>query len=88
VCAGATGYVASSENPFGSAKYTVRSDPSATAETVEQLLVDRGVEHVTYSGWEAIDAEERGRGEPHGRPRVKLVTWDELRAAARSIAAT
>jgi len=65
-----------------------RGDPSATAETVEQLLVDRGVEHVTYSGWEAIDAEERGRGEPHGRPRVKLVTWDELRAAARSIAAT
>jgi ferredoxin--NADP+ reductase len=60
-----------------------RSDPTATAETVEELLADRGVEHVTYAGWEAIDTEERGRGEPHGRPRVKLVTWDELRAAAR-----
>jgi ferredoxin--NADP+ reductase len=64
-----------------------RDDPAATAETVEQLLADRGVEHVTYAGWEAIDEEERGRGEPHGRPRVKLVTWDDLRAAARSIAA-
>jgi ferredoxin/flavodoxin---NADP+ reductase len=64
-----------------------RGDPSATAETVDELLDSRGVEHVTYAGWEAIDTEERGRGEPHGRPRVKLVTWDELRASARSIAA-
>ncbi len=64
-----------------------RGDPSATAETVEELLVSRGVEHVTYAGWEAIDEEERGRGEPQGRPRVKLVSWDDLRAAARSIAA-
>jgi ferredoxin--NADP+ reductase len=65
-----------------------RGDPSATAETVEELLAARGVEHVTYAGWEAIDAEERGRGEPQGRPRVKLVTWEDLRAAARGIAAT
>ena len=64
-----------------------RGDPAATAETVEELLAARGVEHVTYAGWEAIDAEERGRGEPHGRPRVKLVGWDELRETARSIAA-
>ena len=61
-----------------------RGDPAATAETVEQLLVDRGVAYVTYTGWEAIDADERGRGEPHGRPRVKLVTWNELLDAARS----
>jgi ferredoxin/flavodoxin---NADP+ reductase len=64
-----------------------RGDPSATAETVDELLDSRGVEHVTYAGWEAIDTEERGRGEPHGRPRLKLVTWDELRATARSMAA-
>jgi ferredoxin/flavodoxin---NADP+ reductase len=61
-----------------------RGDPSATQETVEQLLADRGVQHVTYAGWEAIDAEERGRGEPHGRPRVKILTWSELLDAARS----
>jgi ferredoxin--NADP+ reductase len=60
-----------------------RGDPAATAETVEQLLADRHVDHVTYAGWEAIDSEERGRGEPHGRPRVKLVTWSELLDAAR-----
>jgi hypothetical protein len=33
---------------------------------------------VTYSGWDAIDALERGRGEELGRPRVKLLTWEEL----------
>jgi ferredoxin/flavodoxin---NADP+ reductase len=64
-----------------------RGNPAATAETVERLLAERGVEHVTYMGWEAIDAEEMNRGVPFGRPRVKLLTWDELRAAARSVAA-
>jgi len=38
-------------------------------------------------GWEAIDAEEQSRGVSLGRPRVKLVTWDELRSAARSVTA-
>jgi ferredoxin/flavodoxin---NADP+ reductase len=61
-----------------------RGDPAATAETVEELLAARGLEHVSYAGWEAIDAEERRRGEPHGRPRVKLSTWTELLDAARS----
>jgi ferredoxin--NADP+ reductase len=63
-----------------------RGDPSASAETVEELLAARGVDHVTYAGWEAIDVEEQARGEPHGRPRVKLVAWDELVATARKVA--
>jgi ferredoxin--NADP+ reductase len=33
---------------------------------------------VDYTGWEAIDAHERALGEPHGRPRVKLVSRDEM----------
>jgi ferredoxin--NADP+ reductase len=37
---------------------------------------------IDYAGWEAIDEAERGAGEPHGRPRVKLCTFDELLAAA------
>jgi ferredoxin--NADP+ reductase len=44
----------------------------------EELLVDRGAPFVEYAGWEAIDEHERDLGTPHGRPRVKLVTWDEL----------
>jgi ferredoxin/flavodoxin---NADP+ reductase len=50
---------------------------------LDELLAERGVEVVTYVGWEAIDAAERAAGEPQGRPRVKLCTWDELLAAAR-----
>ncbi len=61
----------------------VRGDASATAESVDELLSSRCVEHVTYAGWEAIDAAERARGEPQGRPRIKLSTWAELQAAAR-----
>ena len=52
--------------------------------TIDDLLAERGAEVVMYGGWEAIDALERSRGEPHGRPRVKLASWDELLTAARS----
>jgi ferredoxin--NADP+ reductase len=52
--------------------------------SLEALLADRGVDAVLYAGWEAIDAVERAAGEPLGRPRVKLRTWDDLLAAARS----
>jgi ferredoxin--NADP+ reductase len=57
--------------------------PERAEGTIEDLLAARGVEVVMYAGWEAIDAVERSRGEPHGRPRVKLCTWNELLAAAR-----
>ncbi len=60
-----------------------RGDAAATAESVEELLASRGVEYVSYAGWEAIDAAERARGEPQGRPRIKFSTWAELQAAAR-----
>jgi ferredoxin--NADP+ reductase len=55
-----------------------------SGESLESMLVERGVEAVEYAGWEAIDEHERALGEPHGRPRIKLVTWDELIAAARA----
>jgi ferredoxin--NADP+ reductase len=54
-------------------------DPDAPLE----LLAERGVEVVTYAGWEALDAAERAAGELRGKPRVKLLTWDDLLAAAR-----
>ena len=43
-----------------------------------QLLGERGVRHVELAGWQAIDAAERAAGEPLGRPRVKLRTWEDL----------
>jgi ferredoxin--NADP+ reductase len=56
------------------------SDPGA--DGLERLLLDRGVAFVEYRGWEAIDLAERSAGEPHGRPRIKLCSWDELLDAA------
>jgi ferredoxin/flavodoxin---NADP+ reductase len=50
---------------------------------IDELLAERGVHVVMYPGWESIDAAEKARGEPQGRPRVKLSTWDELLAASR-----
>jgi ferredoxin/flavodoxin---NADP+ reductase len=52
---------------------------------LEQLLRERDLGFVEYAGWEAIDGHERGLGEPHGRPRVKLTSWDELLARAREL---
>jgi ferredoxin--NADP+ reductase len=58
--------------------------PPRGGGSLESLLAERGAEPVLYAGWEAIDLAERAAGEPHGRPRVKLATWDELLAAART----
>lgn len=49
---------------------------------LEELLRERVPELVTYQGWEAIDRAEREAGEPHGRPRVKYTSFEELLEAA------
>jgi ferredoxin--NADP+ reductase len=60
-----------------------RLSRDADAPGLESLLTERGVDFVEYAGWEAIDRHETTLGEPHGRPRVKLVSWDELLERAR-----
>ncbi|MEP6811800.1 MAG: NADP oxidoreductase, partial [Actinomycetota bacterium] len=57
------------------------------AEELDQLLVERGARPVIYGGWTAIDELERAAGGTLGRPRVKLVSWAELLAAAEKVAA-
>ncbi len=54
-------------------------DP-ATPEpgAVEDLLAEKGVRYITFEDWQAIDEAEVGRGEPHGRPRVKFVRVEEM----------
>ncbi|HEU0024181.1 MAG TPA: FAD-dependent oxidoreductase [Thermoleophilaceae bacterium] len=52
-------------------------------ESLEELLAERRPDHVTYAGWEAIDRAEKSVGEPQGRPRVKLCSFEELLEAAR-----
>ena len=64
---------------------TNTSMPSATPSpgnpdpgAVEALLAERGVRYVSFEDWQAIDQAEVGRGEPHGRPRVKFVRVEEM----------
>lgn len=56
--------------------------PSSTPDALIGQLRDTGVKIVEYHGWAAIDAHERALGEPHGRPRVKLVRRAEQLAIA------
>jgi ferredoxin--NADP+ reductase len=56
-----------------------QSDPDAVAA----WLSERVPQHVTWQGWEMIDAYESSLGEPMGRPRVKLVRLAELLEASR-----
>ena len=52
-------------------------------DSLEELIAERRPGHVTYAGWEAIDHAEKSAGEPQGRPRVKLTSFDELLDAAK-----
>ena len=59
-------------------------DPAELLDT----LSSRQPDLVTYAGWTEIDRHERARGEPAGRPRVKLTRIDDLlRVAADEQAA-
>jgi ferredoxin--NADP+ reductase len=53
-------------------------DPTAEPDELIAELVARDHNVVEYEGWRAIDAHERTTGEPHGRPRIKLVRREHL----------
>jgi ferredoxin--NADP+ reductase len=57
------------------------SDPDR--DSMEALLAERQPDAVSYAGWQAVDRAEREAGEPHGRPRVKLCSFEELLEAAK-----
>jgi ferredoxin/flavodoxin---NADP+ reductase len=58
--------------------------PDPNRESLDALIVERRPDAVSYAGWEAIDRAEKAAGEPHGRPRVKLCSFEELLEAARA----
>jgi ferredoxin/flavodoxin---NADP+ reductase len=57
--------------------------PQADADDCLRWLAECAPDAVTWEGWQAIDEAERAAGEPHGRPRVKLVRLDHLLEAGR-----
>jgi ferredoxin--NADP+ reductase len=63
----------------GTLNEPARPDPDDTAA----WLAERVPDAVTWQGWQAIDEAERQAGEPHGRPRVKIVRLADLVAAAK-----
>ncbi|MBD0709030.1 MULTISPECIES: FAD-dependent oxidoreductase [unclassified Streptomyces] len=58
--------------------------PSGTSRAFRALLRSRSGPLVDARGLAAIERTERARGRATGRPRVKLATVPELRAAART----
>jgi ferredoxin--NADP+ reductase len=63
----------------------IPESPHAGAGSIEGLLAERKPDAVvSYRGWEAIDAAEKSKGEPLGRPRVKFCRIDEMVEASRS----
>jgi len=57
---------------------TLLSPASPSPDAVESLLAERNVRYVSFEDWRAIDEAEVGRGEPHGRPRVKFVRVEDM----------
>jgi ferredoxin--NADP+ reductase len=53
------------------------------ADEVAAWVAERAPDAVTWQGWQVIDEHERRAGEPHGRPRVKLVRLADLVAASK-----
>ncbi|XP_013002496.1 NADPH:adrenodoxin oxidoreductase, mitochondrial isoform X3 [Cavia porcellus] len=50
--------------------------PGYTA--IQALLSSRGVQPISFSDWEKLDAEEVSRGQGSGKPREKLVDCQEM----------
>lgn len=57
-------------------------EPVGTTQDLRGVIRRRQPGMVDLAGWQAIDAEERRRGEASGRPRVKIVDVDEMRRVA------
>jgi ferredoxin/flavodoxin---NADP+ reductase len=58
--------------------------PDPDRDSLDALVAERQPDAVSYAGWGAIDQIEKAAGEPLGRPRVKLCSFDELLEAARA----
>ena len=57
---------------------TLLEPANPAPEAIEQLLAEKNVRFISFEDWQAIDQAEVGRGEPHGRPRVKFVRVEEM----------
>jgi ferredoxin--NADP+ reductase len=63
---------------------TLNTPSASDADEIAVFYAERAPDSVTWAGWEAIDAHEKSTGEPHGRPRVKLVRLADLVERSRA----
>ncbi|XP_073540162.1 NADPH:adrenodoxin oxidoreductase, mitochondrial [Phyllobates terribilis] len=54
------------------------SNPRAGASAIRELLLLRGVQTVSFSDWEKIDAAETAQGLKAGKPREKILDTEEM----------
>ena len=55
----------------------VRED-APSLDALAAWLSERSPQLVTNEHWQVLDAHERSAGEPHGRPRVKLISVEDM----------
>jgi ferredoxin--NADP+ reductase len=58
-------------------------DVASDRGSLPLLLSERGLDYVEFDGWRAIDELEKSRGEPLGRPRVKLTDFESMIHASK-----
>ena len=63
---------------------TLPAPATPTAEAMDALLAERGIDVVTTAGWRSIDAAERALGATRGRDRTTIHDTADLLAAARA----
>jgi ferredoxin/flavodoxin---NADP+ reductase len=61
----------------------LHAPPEPHAEAFEAVLKGRQPRLVTFPDWQRLDQLEVERGRPHGRPRVKFTSIEEMLAALR-----
>lgn len=59
-------------------------EPVGTRASIASVVAQLQPDVVDLAGWQAIDGEERRRGEVRGRPRAKIVDREALLRVARA----
>ena len=67
-------------------RHAARAPPTPEPEAVLELLEQRGLHYTTWEGWDLLDAHEISLGEPHGRPRIKVVDRETMVEVSRAVA--
>ncbi|KAJ1129979.1 hypothetical protein NDU88_008338 [Pleurodeles waltl] len=60
------------------------SHPKPGSASTKRILQDRGIQPVSFSGWEKINSVEMSRGKEVGKPREKIVDPEEMLQLAKS----